>query len=340
MKRIVSLLLVAVMLSGLCSCAPQTKNDTVTLTAMDTVMQITVFNNSKAKNERIVGLMEDKIEEIEQIADANNTQSDVYRINNSRIGVPVPVCGYTIDMMMQCESAREKTDGCFDMFVMPAVSAWGFDNGNYGVPSEKKIEEAMSRVGMKTIFVDEKNNTVTRRENSQITFGGIAKGYLGDELLKIAKSEGVAVLLSLGGNIVLCAEKSDGEMWNVGIKNPYDSEGVVCSFKSSGNKSVVTSGAYERYFEYEGKTYHHIIDPQNGYPAESDLVSVTVIGENGALCDAYSTGLFVMGKEKAVEFAKENNDFDYVFITRDNEILFTDGIFDVESDGGFTLKVL
>ena len=151
-------------------------------------------------------------------------------------------------------------------------------------------------------------------------------------ILEIAKENGICGIVSLGGNIVLCGENEEKGFWSVGVKDPDNSSEIVCSFECGGNLSVVTSGAYERYFEIEGKAYHHIIDPETGKPAESDLKSVTVIGENGALCDAYSTSLFVMGKNKAVEFIKENNDFEYVLITADNEIICSDGVKNPTSD--------
>jgi thiamine biosynthesis lipoprotein len=201
------------------------------------------------------------------------------------------------------------------------------------------IKAALPFVDYKNISVSVTENTVTKNENTQISLGGIAKGYLGDELLEIAEEYGASALVSLGGNIVLCGSKSGNEKWSVGVRNPVDDENLACSFKCDGNKSVVTSGAYERYFEYGGKRYHHIIDPKTGRPAESELLSVTVIGENGTFCDAYSTALFVMGKEKSVAFAKEHNEFDFILITNDNEILITDGVGDIKTESSdFTVK--
>lgn len=341
MKKTVSLILLISMLAGFCSCAPMRVDDTLNLTAMNTVMQITVFNSSRAENERILRLLSDRITEIDSLMDANNEESDVFKINNGEAETRIQVSPETAEVVSKAVSASYSTDNKFNITVMPVVKAWGFHNGTYGVPAEGEVKKALSCVKSDGITVNTADNWVKKSDGVEITLGGIAKGYLGDELLEITKAEAVTALISLGGNIVLCGEKTDGSLWSVGVKNPYDNESLACTFKSRGNKSVVTSGGYERYFEYEGKSYHHIIDPKTGYPAESDLLSVTVIGAEGALCDAYSTALYVMGKEKAVAFASENNDFDFIFITTDNEILCTNGINDAECENEeFTLRVI
>ncbi len=341
MKKTVSLLLVIAVMVSLCSCTALKGDDTLSLTAMNTVMQITVFNNSKVENERILQRMSQRIEEIDSLMDADNPDSDVYLINKSEADKAINISADTAHVIADSLSAFEKTDGNFNITVMPVVSAWGFHNGTYGVPGEKALVDALASVKNNGITVNTTDNCVKKAEGVEVTLGGIAKGYLGDELLEIALEENVTALLSLGGNIVLCGNKADGSLWSVGVKNPHNTDGLACSFKSKGNRSVVTSGGYERYFEYSGKTYHHIIDPKTGYPAESDLLSVTVIGGKGSLCDAFSTGLYVMGKEKAVAFAKENNSFDYILITTDNEILYTEGVSDIElSDDTFTLTAI
>jgi thiamine biosynthesis lipoprotein len=226
----------------------------------------------------------------------------------------------------------------FDVKLMPVISLWGFDSGKYGVPKSEDIEDALNIISNSGYTVTD-DNTVIKSGDTQLMLGGIAKGYLGDVLMNVAREKNVTALVNLGGNIVLCGNKPDGSLWSVGIKNPLDSEELACSFESKGNRSVVTSGAYERYFEYGGKSYHHIIDPATGYPADSDLLSVTVIGEEGTVCDCLSTALFVAGKEEAIEFTKEFDSFQFVLITEDNEILYTDGIQNMElSSDDFTLK--
>ena len=326
MKKAVALLMCAVILTGLCSCAaPQ--EQTTNLTAMNTLMQIRVFS-SLCDGTEAVTLLENEIRRLENLFDANASESDVYRINSCE--KECEISRDTAEIIKISKAAFEKTDGAFDITVMPVLRLWGFDNGNYGVPKKKNLKSALALVGSDRIALD--GTTLKKEKGTQISLGGVAKGYLGDRLLEIAKENGICGIVSLGGNIVLCGENEEKGFWSVGVKDPDNNSEIVCSFECGGNLSVVTSGAYERYFEFEGKAYHHIIDPETGKPAESDLKSVTVIGKNGALCDAYSTSLFVMGKNKAVEFIKENNDFEYVLITADNEIICSDGVKNPTSD--------
>ena len=334
MKKVVSVLICVVIILQFCSCVPAGDTKvTENITAMNTVMQITVFNTSKGTAEEVAEKMIQRIKEIEKLFDANLSDSDTSRINSAV--TELTVNDETAELLNTAKKASETTGGAFDITIMPVLKLWGFNDGNYGVADDETIKDFLEFVDYKNISVA--GNKVTKNINTQISLGGIAKGYLGDELLEIAEEYGATALLSLGGNIVLCGNKSESEKWTVGIKNPNDTENIACSFECDGNKSVVTSGAYERYFEYGGKTYHHIIDPNTGYPAHSDLLSVTVIGENGAFCDAFSTALFVMGKEKSVAFAKEHNEFDFILITENSEILITDGVTDIESEN-FTVK--
>lgn len=329
MKKTISVLLCVALLGQLASCTVVQNKTTKNITAMNTVMQITVFGTSSGTCESVAREMVDRIEEIEELFDPESDGSDVNRINSSNGAVSVS--DETARLVSISKAAFETTDGAFDITVMPVLKLWGFDNGNYGVAKSEDINSVLPLVGSDKISVDE--NTVTKDKDTQISFGGIAKGFLGDELMKIAEKYGAEALLSLGGNIVLCGNKNGSEKWSVGVQDPTDTQTTACSFKCDGEKSVVTSGAYERYFEYDGKKYHHIIDPATGYPAQSDLLSVTVIGENGALCDAYSTALFVKGKEKSVEFAKEHDGFDFIFICADNEIItVAAGITEIESE--------
>ena len=316
MKKALSIMLCALMLLSFTSCENQ-KELTRDFTAMNTLISIRVFGVSNEENEKAMTLFTDKINELSILFDANNEKSDVKEINNSDENCRVS--SYTAGIIKKSLVASKNTDGYFDITIMPVLKLWGFDNGLYGVPKSENILKALKNVSYKNISV--KGDTVTKLPGTEVALGGIAKGYIGDELLKIADECNVNAIISLGGNIVLCGDNSGKGYYTVGVKNPLNQNELLCTFESVGNKSVVTSGAYERYFEKDGKTYHHIIDTSTGYPSDSDLLSVSVIGEDGAFCDAYSTALFSMGKEKAVAFAEENNDFSYILVTDTNEII-------------------
>lgn len=337
MKKFVSVLLLVSLLTSFTGCVGETTH-TATLTAMGTVMEITVFNTSKGNSAEVADDMVQCIKNLDKLWDTKEENSEISLINSAVGGTEIEVSHHTAKIIAMGIDAYEKTDCLFDIRVQPFISLWGFDTGEYGVPDKEDIRLACEIVVSSKITVSTDNNRVVKTDGTQITLGGIAKGYLGDRLLDIATSKDTCAMLSLGGNIVLCGNKPDGSMWRVGVKNPYDADTLACTFETDGNKSVVTSGGYERYFEYSGKTYHHIIDPATGYPAESDLISVTVVGNDGVACDYLSTALYIAGRKKAVEFAKQNNDFQYIFITEDNEIYVTDGLVNVEACSPYQLK--
>ena len=163
----------------------------------------------------------------------------------------------------------------------------------------------------------------------KIDFGGIAKGYTSSRIMQIYKKCGVTSgLVSLGGNVQLLGAKPDGSAWKVAVESP-DEDGNYLGILQAKDKAVITSGGYERYFEKNGKKYHHIIDPATGYPAENGLVSVTIVSSDGTLADGLSTSLFIMGEEKAAEFWKaHSNEFEAIFATDDGTIYVTEGLKD------------
>lgn len=142
------------------------------------------------------------------------------------------------------------------------------------------------------------------------------------------KEEGVeSALIWLGGNISAIGNKPDGNPWKIAVENPLDTNDYVGLLEVS-DCSVITSGGYQRYFDQDGKRYHHIIDPATGYPSDSGLLSVTIISENGTKADALSTALFVMGYERAVELWRQSDDFEVIFVTEDGKVIATEGIAD------------
>lgn len=249
-------------------------------------------------------------------------------------------------------SVYAQTDGAFDITVAPLVKLWDITHAGDGwtPPSDAEVATALSHVGM-----DKLENGLSYIEriddSAMIDLGGVAKGYvLGmcAELLSDVKYD-VSGTLSFGGNIALIGTKTDGTPWNVGVKNPFDTSGIVGTLSLEAG-IVSVSGSYERYVDYEGVRYHHIIDPTTGCPAESDLASVAVvvdtsdpfcdIAKAGAYADALSTALFVMGHDAALEHYDkaasgelddgfvEDVRFEAVLIKVDGTVTVTDGISD------------
>ena len=224
-----------------------------------------------------------------------------------------------------------------DITIYPIMQAWGFPTENYRVPGKKELKKLRGLMGADHVLYDEKKQEVTlNKEGMKIDLGGIAKGYTSSKVMDIFKENGISsAVISLGGNVQTLNGKPDGSDWRVAVENPADT-GSYIGVLSIKDKAVITSGGYERYFKQDGKTYHHIIDPANGYPANNGLTSVTIVSDDGTLADGLSTSLFIMGPEKAQKYWKEHSDeFDTILVKDDGSILVSEGLaeyFTSESD--------
>lgn len=295
-----------------------------TFFAMNTLMDITIYGADKELSEKLFTLCHDEITRQENLFSISIDSSDISKINKSS-GNAVTISKETANLIEKSKSLSKETDGAFDITVYPLVKLWGFYGGNFSVPEVGEIQKTLPFIGYENIKLI--NSEITLNKNMGLDLGAIAKGYLGDALKNVLIENGASsAIISLGGNITLVGEKHGGKPWSVAVRSPFSEDEFICTLPLSGNKSVVTSGGYERFFEKDGKVYHHIIDPKTGKPAQSDLASVTIIGEDGAVCDAFSTALFVMGKEKALAFLKNREELSYVLVTNDGDTIMSEDI--------------
>lgn len=290
--------------------------------AMDTVMTINAYGS---KSESAVKAAQNEINRLDKLLSVQNKNSEIFKLNQSK---KMTVSEDTLTLITRSKGIYTLTDGAFDITCEPLIREWGFYSGlENKVPSQKAIETALEGVGAEHIKI--KDSTVTLDDNTSLDLGGIAKGYASHKAAEILKDNGVtSALMSLGGNVRAVGSKPDGESWSVAVTDPDDNSRSIGTLKIS-DKAVVTSGGYQRYFEENGQTYHHIIDTKTGYPADSGLKSVTIVSDDDALADALSTALFVMGLEKSGKFYSENSSlFGAVFITDKGEIYITDNLKD------------
>lgn len=290
--------------------------------SMDTYISLTVYGDN---GEQAAKDCQKEIERIEALLSATDPESEVSEINASE-GKPVTVSGDTGAVIEQALLTAEESGGALDITLRPVIKEWGFTTGDYKVPDPEVLKKLLENTDYKAVRLTE--NTVTIPENCQIDLGAAAKGYAGDKAIEILKASGVtSALINLGGNVQTLGAKPDGTSWNIAVRNPFD-ESNLCVLKLQ-NKAIVTSGNYERYFEDEnGRRYHHIIDPADGYPADNGIVSATIIGDNGLTCDTLSTAVFVMGSEKAEKLWREKGSFEMLLVTDDKRILITEGLSD------------
>ena len=291
--------------------------------AMDTYMSLKAYGDGA---EAALESAQERITALENELSVTITDSDISRINSSA-GSPVEVSEDAVILASAGKEYGELTAGALDITVYPVLKEWGFTTGEYHIPDSQKIAELLQKVDYRRISVS--GNTVQIPEGFQIDFGALAKGYTGDEIMEIFRENGVkSGLVSLGGNIQTLGTKPDGSFWKVAVKDPFYPDEQMCILDIA-DKAVITSGSYERFFTGDdGKDYWHIIDPKDGYPADNGLVSVTVIGDSGLMCDALSTALFSAGTSKSVEYWQDNGGFDMILVTDEQKILYTDGIAD------------
>jgi thiamine biosynthesis lipoprotein len=310
-------------------------SDTKEFFAMDTYMTITAYGEDA---EEAVAQAQSKVEELDDLLSTGQEDSEVSILNQSGDSVLSEDAFY---LMTRALEIWNITDGAFNPAVYPLMEKWGFTTGEYQVPTQTEVEALLENINPENIQLDEDTGRVVFTEpGMEIDFGGIAKGYTSAQIMNIFKNlDIVSGMVSLGGNVQVYGCKTDGSLWRVAIQNP-DSEEDYLGILEIQDKAVITSGGYERYFEQDGKVYHHIIDPATGYPAENGLKSVTIVSEDGVLADGLSTALFVMGTEQAKEFWKDNgDDFDVILLTDNDELYISEGIEDVfESD--YTVEVI
>lgn len=296
MKRLFCVLLMCILLTG---CAEKAEPAQQTLFCMDTVMDLKVWGKDADVG---IGRIISALTTLEANWSATDEKSLLSCIKK---GQNIVLDVHSSSMLAKADRLSERTAGAFDPKLGALMELWGFYDKDYCVPTDSEIGEALKQ--------------------TQLDLGGALKGYAGQACADLLKELDVdCAILNLGGNIQTYGSKPGGEPWQIAIQNP-EGEGNIGILSVEGTVSIVTSGDYQRYFEENGKRYHHILDPETGYPADSGLRSVTVIGRDGMTADALSTALFVMGLEDAAEFWRESDDFEAVFVLTDGRILATAG---------------
>ena len=260
----------------------------------------------------------------EQYFSATRKDSDVSKINTAG-GKPVQVHEETMELIQKGLYYSQVSGGGFDITVGNLTSLWDFSQENPAVPKDSDIQNALASIDYRNVEVS--GNTVSlKNPQTHIDLGGIAKGYIADKMKEYLIEQGVTEgIINLGGNVLCLGEKTDGA-YHIGVQKPFEPEGTALFALNVADKTVVTSGVYERYFTLKDKLYHHILNPASGYPYDNHLVSVTIICKNSVDGDGLSTACFSMGLEKGMEFIENLSDTEAVFITEDNELHFSSGM--------------
>ncbi len=291
-----------------------------TLFLMDTFFSIQVYGE-KTKVENAIEIAFRRMEEINKTFNFLNKESAISRFNLNSEPIEDKDILFVIDTAID---VSRKTDGAFDITITPLLNLWGFYGDSPSWPKKERISQCLKNIGYKNIKI--KNKKVTKlNDYIQIDLGGIAKGYAIDEAVITLKKEGIESALIDGGGDIYALGELDGKPWKVAIRDPRG-DGIIGVMEIS-DLAAVTSGDYERFFMRNGKRYHHILNPVTGYPAEG-LASVTIFSSNAIIADAWSTAIFVLGKEKGLEIAEKNSDIETVMVTSEGEIFRSSGLND------------
>lgn len=305
--------------------------------AMDTYMELTAYG---ADSEEALGRAVVEIQRIDGLLSTGIAESEVSRLNAEKEGALSEDLGYLLERSMEI---NEMSGGAFDITIYPVMEAWGFAGGEFRVPDDEELSKLLAYVDMSSLKYSRESGRLEMPRQVELDFGGIGKGYTAQCIADILSEYDIGgAMLNLGGNVQIYGSKPDGSEWKIAVKSPDGALPYlgILSFEglsggAGGSRAVVTSGGYERYFEKDGKIYHHIIDPRTGKPADSGLDSVTVVCGDGTLADGLSTAIFVMGYDRAVELWRgHKGEFELVLFDDQGKLYVTEGL-----EGSFVSEI-
>ncbi len=282
----------------------------------DTVIKIQVWGKN---DENLMAECEELCKKYEQLFDRKNENSDVWKINHSN-GNSVEVSEETAFLIKEALEYSRVSKGAFDISVAPLSDLWDVKNNPGNIPSNDEIEKAKVHVGYDKVKLQ--GNTVTLEDPKMaIDLGAVAKGYIADQLKEFLCEKGVKqAIIDLGGNVLAIGHKQSGEPYHIGIQRPFANRGEIITTVTIQDKSVVSSGTYERYFKVKDKIYHHIMNPKTGYPYENDLLQVTIISDSSLKGDIFSTMCYTLGLEEGKKLVEQQKNMQAIFVTKDETI--------------------
>jgi thiamine biosynthesis lipoprotein len=306
--------------------------------AMGTVISQTVYGENAQEAVKEVNR---RIYQLEKNFTVNGESGDIAQINHFAGKRRVKIDEETAFLLNKSLEFTDLSGGAFDITMGPLIQLWGIATENQKKPADGEIESALSLCGREGLVIDmAKGEAGLKKAGQSLNLGAIAKGYAGDIARDIYKKHGIeSAIINLGGNVVTVGNRPDGQPWSVGLRNPRhegENDSLVATLQIK-DLAMVTSGDYERFFIENGVRYHHILDPESGKPADSGLLSVTIVAPSSTDADALSTAIFVLGLEKGLELLRDYEDASAVFITENKEIYITEKLkdcFKMEDGGG------
>jgi len=285
--------------------------------AMGTIATISIYDNG---SETLLDECFQRLSEIDLMMSRTNEDSIVSKINRA-YGQTVEVEEEVFVVIEKALHYGDISNGIFDITLAPIVDLWGIGTETPYVPTSKEVEDLLELVDYNQVKLDYQNMSVKIPPKTGVDLGGIAKGYAADEIVEILSTSGVtSAYVNIGGNVKLLGSKLDGSRFRVGVQDPDNLTGVYFGILSVVDKTIVTSGDYERFITVDGKNYHHIFSARTGFPVDNELSAVSIITDSSIDADALSTILYAKGLDDGMRFAKRLNGVDVIFVTHDKEV--------------------
>lgn len=292
----------------------------------DTVISVTVYDSA---HEYALEECFRLAQHYENLLSTTAEGSDLWNINHAG-GSPVPVSEETFYLLQRALAYARLTDGRVDLTVAPLSALWNFSSDNsasHEVPSDAEIAQCISHINYNNLILSSEENTVTLTDSqAAIDLGFIAKGFIADKMKAYLVQEHIpSALINLGGNVLTVGSKPDGTSYTIAIQKPFADSGEAVTALSVSDRSIVTSGIYERYFEKDGTLYHHILDTKTGYPVENELYSVTILSSSSLEGDALSTACLLLGTEEGLKLIHSLPDTEALFIEKNGTLTYSEG---------------
>lgn len=296
---------------------------------MGTYVTLRIYDEEK---EAVLEKGFDRVKDLADRISGETKESEITAVNKAAGKNSVVLSDDIYDLVKYAANYTAESKGEFDYTIGPITDLWriGFDDARK--PDQVEIDEALKLVDYEKIELDDENHSVfLKKEGMMLDLGAIAKGYMADEIHELFEEEGVTTaIIDLGGNVFVMggSPSRDGEFWNVGVQDPLGNRGESIGSTKQTNRSIVTSGIYERYLEVDGKIYHHLMDPDVGYPFENEIAGISIISDKSVDGDALSTLVFGLGLEAGLEYVNQREDVEAVFISKDREVYLSEGLKD------------